>query len=115
MFVVCKGLRVRGLNYTAGIVLASQWNALATTLGSGALDLAHVPLLYYPQTVPPTTLTTPIFWCNAGIDDSSPSSAEDALADVLHVRAYSVMALPIAVEDTKAVVPATLVVIAWRA
>ncbi len=111
----CKGLRVRGLNYTAGIVLASQWNALAASLGSDALDLSQVPLLYYPQTIPPTTLSVPVFSCNAGIDNSSPEDTKNELEEVLRVREYSVMALPIAVEETKAVVPATLVVIAWRA
>lgn len=103
----CKGLRVRGLNYVAGIIESSKWNELSQLAANSPGDpaLSFVADSFY-------SVNNQAFSCLGGIE--APLTQPD-LASRLVDRQYVALSFPVALELTTAVVPATLVVIAWRA
>ncbi len=106
----CKGLRVRGLNYAAGVVESSAWEKIAAEAEASKLPrLAEMTdHIYYMEGLPLS--------CSAGIPPLVDGLNEhtDALVEILESRPFVVLAFPLALQVDYAVVPATLVVITWK-
>lgn len=112
----CKGLRVRGLNYAAGVVESAQWNQIMLesqeNLSSGNGDPGLSFIVNHLYAVPnANTGNADTLECASGID--TPLSQAE-LSAVLQNNQYVILAFPVALEIPTAVVPATLVVITWR-
>jgi hypothetical protein len=106
----CKGLRVRGLNYAAGIVESSSWEAIADEAETSGLPrLAEMTDHIYFLNGSPLSCSAGIPPLTDGLDVHT-----DALVEVLENRPFVVLAFPLALQVEYAVVPATLVVITWK-
>lgn len=106
----CKGLRVRGLNYAAGIVESSSWEAIADEAeDSGLSRLAEMTDHIYSMEGKPLSCAAGIPPLEEGVDEHT-----DALVEVLESRPFVVLAFPLALQVQYAVVPSTLVVITWK-
>ncbi len=115
--IACQNIRVRGINYAAGIVESTQWNLIQQeaqqALSSGS---THDPPLsfianHFFGVLDPITGQTNLLSCSSGIP---PPITQADLANILVNRPYVVLIFPIALEISTAVIPATLVVITWR-
>jgi hypothetical protein len=105
----CKGLRVRGLNYVAGIIESSRWQFITQDAQDQDLPKLAVMANYFyvmEENAIPNSLQ-----CAGGLD--TPVTV-DALTHVLSNRPFIVLSFPIALQVDFVVVPATLVVITWR-
>lgn len=106
----CKGLRVRGLNYAAGVVESSAWETIAQEAAASELPrLAEMTDHIYMMEGKPLSCAAGIPPLVDGLDEHT-----DALVEVLQNRPFVVLAFPLALQVEYAVVPATLVVITWR-
>ncbi len=105
----CTALRIRGLNYAAGVVESSEWADIASK-ASGSGGGPSIPVLaeaadhfYLMESISlqcATGLSTPI--------------DKGELADIIQNRPFVVLAFPVAIQSDYAVVPSTLVVITWK-
>lgn len=102
----CNGVRVRGLHYVSGLIENREWNRIAEEAKNNP-DIPSLGFIgdFFYET------NDGSFRCVSGLDEFfSPSD----LSNVLLNKQYVVLAFPVALELENAVVPATLVVIAWR-
>jgi hypothetical protein len=102
----CKGVRVRGLHYVAGLIESKKWNDIALEAQSNP----NVPSLgfigdYFFEA------NGNSFECVSGLKEDF--SAEE-LSEILLNKQYVILSFPVALELENAIVPATLVVITWR-
>ncbi|MDP2666490.1 MAG: hypothetical protein Q8P05_03250 [Candidatus Diapherotrites archaeon] len=102
----CAGLRVRGLNYVAGLVESSRWHSMSQQ----AAAQPDQPILSFIADAFHTE-NNQEFSCLGGIQ--APLT-QGGLASLLLDNQHIVLSFPVALELSTAVVPATLVVIAWR-
>ncbi|MEK6902719.1 MAG: hypothetical protein AABX02_03995 [archaeon] len=108
----CKGLRVRGLDYFAGVIDSHQWEEIAKQANSDQLNkLSLIADHLYPLADLSNPGTSQPLLCSHGLP--SPPTSDD-LALIIDNRQFIVLSFPVAVESPLAVVPATLVVITWK-
>jgi hypothetical protein len=98
----CKGLRVRGLHYVAGVVQNSAWQSILSTTSSDPTRLTDIAQNFYRINDDPAQTLK----CSLGEDEFT--------QELLQTRSYVVLTFPLALEQPDAVVSATLVVVAWR-
>ncbi|MFH0970710.1 MAG: hypothetical protein V1776_04605 [Candidatus Diapherotrites archaeon] len=101
----CKGLRIRGLNYAAGIVESSEWEKIKKEAEDTGLPNLGVMANHF------FAMQGKSLQCSAGIE--SPLT-ELGLSDIIQNRSFVVLSFPLAIQVDYAVVPATLVVMTWR-
>lgn len=111
----CNGLRVRGLDYFAGVIDSKQWEAIAEQSTDESVNkLSLIADNLYPIADPLYPEGNQELVCHHGLVDEGDVPDSDDLALILNNRQFIVLSFPVAVESPLAVVPATLVVITWR-
>ncbi len=101
----CEGLRIRGLNYFAGVIESSRWDTIANEAEDQGLPRLGVMVNHT------FVLEGKPLACAVGLEE--PVSELD-LTDVIQNRNFVVLSFPVALQVDFAVVPSTLVVITWR-
>ncbi len=109
--IACRGLRVRGLNYASGIVESSEWERIATSAEEEEIPRLAEMVDHF-HSLEGTSLQ-----CAIGLPslEENPLILKEEMVDILENRPFVVLAFPVALQVEYAVVPATLVVITWKA
>mgnify|MGYP001611825270 CR=1 FL=1 len=103
----CNGLHVRGLNYMAGIVESTQWSRIAKDAQANQDN----PRLSFVVDHLHALNGQPLI-CAKGFEAVPVTSTE--LSQIMENNSFVILTFPLALETALAVVPATLVVIAWK-
>ncbi len=111
----CQGIRVRGLDYFAGVIDSNKMEQIAQLATDESVNkLALIADNLYPIADPLYPEGNQPLLCHHGLVEGTDLPSSDDLELILDNRQFIILSFPVAVESPLAVVPATLVVITWR-